>query len=62
MRTVMALLANEAALSHQSAGLAGLADELDLQLPFVEGAFSLKPISCRKVPQTSVCCSVPTMP
>jgi UPF0755 protein len=39
MRTVMALLANEAALSHQSAGLAGLADELDLQLPFVEGAF-----------------------
>jgi UPF0755 protein len=39
MRTVMALLGNEAALSHQSAGLAGLADELDLQLPFVEGAF-----------------------
>jgi UPF0755 protein len=39
MRTVMALLANEAALSHQSTGLAGLADELDLQLPFVEGAF-----------------------
>lgn len=39
MRTVMALLADEAALHHQSAGLERLADELDLQLPFVEGAF-----------------------
>lgn len=39
MRTVMALLAEEAALHHQSAGLERLSDELDLQLPFVEGAF-----------------------
>ena len=39
MRTVMALLADEAALHHQSAGLERLSDELDLQLPFVEGAF-----------------------
>ena len=39
MRTVMALLADETVLSHKSAGLEGLADELDLQLPFVEGAF-----------------------
>ena len=39
MRTVLALLASEEALSHRSSGLEGLAGELELQLPFIEGAF-----------------------
>ena len=39
LRSVMSLLGNNDVLSQESAGLMHLADELQLQLPFAEGAF-----------------------